>query len=104
MGIKIVLDKFGKGYSSFIHLKKLPIDKLKLDSEFIKNLDKEDDYKIVRAIMLMCKYMGVYSAAEEVSDNIQISILKDMECDFVQGDAYGRKMNLEEIENNYFNI
>lgn len=104
MGIRIVLDKFGKGYSSFIHLKKLPIDKLKLDSEFIKNLDKEDDYKIVRAIMLMCKYMGVYSAAEEVFDNNHISILKSMECDFAQGDVYGNQMSLEEIENNYFNI
>lgn len=104
LGIKVVLDKFGKGYSSFIHLKKLPIDKLKLDAEFIKNIENEDDYKIVRAIMLMCKYMGVYSAAEEVSNNRQIRILKSMECDFAQGDIYGKNMNLEEIENNYFNI
>lgn len=102
LGITIVLDKFGKGYSSFVHLKKLPIDKLKLESEFINNLDKEEDYKIVRAILLMCRYMGVNSVAESVSSERQIEILKQIECDFVQGEIYGVNLDIDSVEKGYF--
>ena len=104
LGITIVLDKFGKGYSSFVHLKKLPINKLKLESEFIKNIEKEEDYKIVRAILLMCRYMGVNSVAESVSNNYQIELLKQIECDFIQGEIYGENMDIESVEKQYFQI
>lgn len=101
-GVRVVLDKFGRGYSSFIYLKKLPIDKIKIDPSFIQNIEFEENYKIVKAITLMCNYMGITSSTEGVTTNDQIKILREIECDLAQGEYYGESLTFEEIEKQYF--
>lgn len=102
LGVRLVLDKFGKGYSSFMYLKKLPISKIKIDISFIQNIEVEENYKVVKAITLMCNYMGITSATEGVTSSDQIKILREIDCDLVQGEYYGDSLTFEEIEKQYF--
>lgn len=102
LGVRLVLDKFGRGYSSFMYLKKLPIDKIKIDPSFIQNIEVEENYKVVKAITLMCSYMGITSSTEGVTSSDQIKILREIACDLVQGEYYGESLTFEEIEKQYF--
>lgn len=102
LGVRLVLDKFGSGYSSFMYLKKLPIDKIKIDSSFIRNIENEETYKIVKAITLMCSYMEITSCSEGVTSSNQIKILKEIECDLAQGEYYGESLTFEELESHIF--
>ena len=86
MGIKSSLDDFGTGYSSLHHIKKFPIDSLKIDISFISNiLNNTDDVAIVSAIIGMAHAMGIKVIAEGVENNEQLMLLKELECDQVQG-------------------
>lgn len=85
MGIKSSLDDFGTGYSSLHHIKKFPIDSLKIDISFISNiLNNTDDVAIVSAIIGMAHAMGIKVIAEGVENNEQLTLLRNLECDQVQ--------------------
>ena len=92
-GIDIEIDDFGTGYSSLAYLKKLPVFALKIDRTFIKDLpfDKEDE-KITKAIISLGHTLDKKIIAEGVENYGQLNLLKNLECDFVQGFLFAKPM------------
>ncbi len=85
-GLRFALDDFGSGYSSLALLKDLPIEFLKLDKEFIRDLkDSQNDSLIVQAIIKLCDIMSLKVIAEGVETEEQFEILKGLGCDYIQG-------------------
>ena len=85
-GFKIEMDDFGSGYSSLNMLTTIPIDVLKLDMQFIRNmLLDETSHKLVELVMDIAKYLEVPVVAEGVEEEPQLNALKEMGCDIVQG-------------------
>jgi two-component system CheB/CheR fusion protein len=94
-GIQISLDDFGTGYSSLTYLKKLPIQELKIDRGFIDGLGVDgDDYAITSAILAMSKQLGLRVVAEGVETDIQLQMLKQLSCDYVQGFYFSKPIDL----------
>lgn len=86
MGVKIALDDFGVGYSSLSHLKRLPIDLLKIDSSFVRDIPmSRDDISIVKAIIALARNLGIEVVAEGTETNEQADLLKSTGCDYIQG-------------------
>ncbi|MGB5824366.1 MAG: EAL domain-containing protein [Proteocatella sp.] len=102
MGVRIVIDNFGRGYSSFLYLKRFPINTIKIAMELVKGIgDRVEDYKIVKSIISMCREMELDVMAEGVENQIQKNILQNIGCDSVQGYFSGGLMTIEEIETKY---
>ncbi len=86
MGISIAIDDFGTGYSSLSYLRRLPIQKLKIDQSFIRDLaDDADDLSIVDTILAMAKALNLQTVAEGVETAAQLAHLRARGCDAVQG-------------------
>ncbi|MCB1922004.1 MAG: EAL domain-containing protein, partial [Candidatus Competibacteraceae bacterium] len=86
LGVVIAIDDFGTGYSSLSYLKRLPIDKLKLDREFIGDLqDDPDDAVIVRTMLAMAKALNIRATAEGVERQSQLRFLREHQCEEAQG-------------------
>jgi len=90
LGIRLALDNFGTGFSSLSHLRRLPIDTLKIDGSFVQGLAANaDDASIVRAIVGMGEQLHVRVVAEGVETLEQFEFLKDSRCPFGQGHYFG---------------
>lgn len=102
LGISIAIDDFGTGYSSLSYVRKLPIDILKVDREFIKdiNLDRNGE-AIIRAILALSKSLGLKVVAEGVEEASQVAFLKDIGCDFVQGFFYSKPLSVIDLERRF---
>ena len=99
MGFGIAIDDFGTGYSSLNYLKKFPIDYLKIDISFIKDITSDPDAAaIVMAIISMAHNLGLKTVAEGVETKEQYQILRLLRCDIVQGFYCGRPQPAAEIE------
>jgi len=86
MGLKLVIDDFGTGFSSLTYLKQLPVEKLKLDKSFVISLDKDDnDEMIVRSTIELAHNLGLEVVAEGVETKAAWDILKSLNCDYAQG-------------------
>ncbi len=95
LGCTIALDDFGTGTSSFAYLKYLPIDYLKIDGTFIKDISHDIiDYEIVNAISNICAAMEIKVVAEYVEDKKTIEALKALKIDYVQGYAIHKPITL----------
>ena len=92
MGVKIAIDDFGTGYSSLSYLRRLPLDKLKLDQSFIRDAGNEGDVAITRAIIAMAQSLKLAVVAEGVETQAQIDLLLSLGCTTVQGFLLGRPM------------
>lgn len=92
-GVKIALDDFGTGYASLTHLKRFPVDHVKIDRSFVRDLEQDaDDEAIVTAIIGLGKSLGLHVTAEGVETPGQAQRLCDLGCDSVQGYFYARPL------------
>ncbi len=99
LGYQLALDDFGTGYSSLSYLKRLPIDILKIDRSFIKELEDNKGYiGIAENIIDIGHKMNLKVVAEGVETEEQMNILKECKCDFIQGYYYSRPMEEENLE------
>ncbi len=90
-GVGISLDDFGTGYSSLSYLKRFPIDTVKIDQSFVRDVHKsDDDAAIVRAIIAMSHSLGVKVVAEGVETHAHLEFLRNSGCDAIQGFLIGR--------------
>lgn len=93
LGVKISLDDFGTGYSSLSYLKRLPIDTLKIDRTFIKDIENDpDDQALVNAIVTMANALSIGVICEGVETRKQNTILLRMGCREIQGFYFGKPM------------
>ena len=89
-GYKISIDDFGTGYSSLEYLKRFPVDHLKIDRAFIKDVNTDpDDAAIVRAAISMAHGMNLKVVAEGVETEEQLFFLRNLRCDMIQGYLLG---------------
>ena len=97
LGIRLSIDDFGTGYSSLNYLKRFPIDTLKIDGSFIRDVTKDvDDAAIVTAIVAMARSMGLRVVAEGVENEAQEAFLNALRCDEIQGFLYSPPLAAEE--------
>ena len=93
LGIQISIDDYGTGYSSLAYLKRLPLKEMKIDREFIKDIvSDEDDKLIVRTTIEMAHNFGLRVIAEGVEDLKTVELLRQMDCDQVQGFYFAKPM------------
>jgi EAL domain-containing protein (putative c-di-GMP-specific phosphodiesterase class I) len=98
-GFSISIDDFGTGYSSLSHLKKLPVDNLKIDISFIREIAHDPDTaSIVTAIIGMAHTMNLKTIAEGVETEEQWKILRLLRCDLAQGFYYSKPVSAGEVE------
>ncbi len=99
MGFDLHLDDFGTGYSSLSCLHQLPISGLKIDRAFIHDVCRRQDHAaVLRAILQMSKAFKLRVTAEGVETTAQASLLRQMECHYVQGFLFGRPTDAEAAE------
>jgi diguanylate cyclase (GGDEF)-like protein/PAS domain S-box-containing protein len=91
LGVRLIIDDFGTGYSSLTHLKRFPVDELKVDKSFVAGLcDRDEDAAIVNAVIALGHSLGLTVVAEGVESAEQHKRLKDLNCDVGQGYYFGR--------------
>ncbi|MBV8074472.1 MAG: EAL domain-containing protein [Candidatus Eremiobacteraeota bacterium] len=99
VGIRFCLDDFGTGYSSLGYLKSFPIDTLKIDQSFVRDImTEQDDATIVRTVIAMAHNLGLDVCAEGTETEDQLNFLRQNTCDRVQGYFYSRPVPPEEFE------
>ena len=99
MGIKISIDDFGTGYSSLAYLKQLPIDILKIDRSFVKNLpDDQDDVVLTSTIINMAKNLGLNIVAEGVETIEQLQYMCEHGCELIQGYYFSPPVSASHLE------
>jgi diguanylate cyclase (GGDEF)-like protein/PAS domain S-box-containing protein len=98
LGVKLAIDDFGTGHSSLMHLKRFPIDKLKIDRTFVRDTPEDpDDVAITAAIIDLARNMGITSIAEGVDRQEQLDFLRSRGCEEAQGHLFCRAMPPEDI-------
>ncbi|NNC68727.1 MAG: EAL domain-containing protein [Gammaproteobacteria bacterium] len=102
MGVKLSIDDFGTGYSSLNYLRKFPIDLLKIDKAFVRDIEtNNEDRLIVKGIIALAKSLNLEVLAEGVETGEQQKLLEEEGCDYIQGYYIGKPMKSEEFEREY---
>ncbi|MDR3395555.1 MAG: EAL domain-containing protein [Parasulfuritortus sp.] len=97
-GISLSIDDFGTGYSSLSYLKQLPVDFIKIDRSFVRDVPQDkEDCTIVRAIVTMTHALGLHVVAEGVETEEQLQFLRNEDCDISQGYLISRPVPLDEL-------
>ncbi|MFC0418621.1 EAL domain-containing protein [Cytobacillus solani] len=105
LGVSISVDDFGTGYSSLSYLKKFPIDVLKIDKSFVKDVHvNEKDAAITTTIIHLGRSLGMEVIAEGVENDEQAQFLLNANCHKAQGFLYSKPLPADEIEKNFMNI
>ena len=98
LGISISIDDFGTGYSSLAYLKKLPINKLKIDKSFVQDLPSDlEDVAITKTIIRLCESLNLNVIAEGVETEEQKDFMLENGCKLIQGYFYSKPVSVEEI-------
>ena len=102
MGVRVAIDDFGTGHSSLNHLKRFPIDCLKIDRSFINDVTlNPEDSAIVQAIIAMAHSLKLHVVAEGVETIEQLRFLESQDCDLVQGYLVSRPLSAEQISRTF---
>jgi EAL domain-containing protein (putative c-di-GMP-specific phosphodiesterase class I) len=97
LGVCLAIDDFGTGFSSLAHLRRFPVDVLKIDGTFVAGLGREpQDASIVAAIVSLAHALDLRTVAEGVETDEQLEILEQLGCDLAQGYLFARPMPPEE--------
>jgi len=99
MGVEISVDDFGTGYSSLSHLKRLPIDEVKIDRSFVQGVPADlDDAAIVTAIIGLAESLNLRVVAEGVETSERLAFLKEHGCHIMQGYLFARPVPARGLE------
>jgi EAL domain-containing protein (putative c-di-GMP-specific phosphodiesterase class I) len=99
LGAHIAFDDFGTGYASLSYLKKFPLDRLKIDRSFVRDIREDsDDAAIVGTTINLSKLLGLSVIAEGIEDRATADLLKSMGCEEGQGYYFGPPMSAAEFE------
>ena len=97
-GVEIALDDFGTGFASLTHLRRMPIDRIKIDRSFVSNLTvSAEDMAIVRGVVDIAHSMGKRVTAEGVETREQAQALIELGCDYLQGWYFAKACNVERL-------
>ncbi|MCF8099467.1 MAG: EAL domain-containing protein, partial [Desulfarculaceae bacterium] len=100
LGLRLSMDDFGKGYSNLYYLKHFPMDTLKIDRSFVRDVaTQRDDASIVDTIINMSRSLGLKVIAEGVEDTDQLRFLRERSCDQMQGFLFSRPLPSDQISN-----
>ena len=96
-GVKISLDDFGTGYASLIHLKRFPVDEIKLDRSFIVEMESGKNLALIAGVIQLGKSLGLTTVAEGMETRDQAEMLRAAGCDVGQGRLFSRPMAARDV-------
>lgn len=98
LGQKLSIDDFGTGFSSLVHLKRFPVDSLKIDRSFVAGIpDSQDDVAITRAVIALAQSLNLRTVAEGVENWAQFAFLQESDCRELQGYYFSRPVSSEKF-------
>src|SRR5205814_3625396 len=91
LGVRLAIDDFGTGFSSLVHLRRFPVDVLKIDGTFVAGLGNEpQDASIAAAVISLAHALDLTTVAEGIETDEQLRILRELGCDLGQGHVFAR--------------